>query len=311
MTYADHKTSIAPVPLVTGILLWAAATALMLEDCYRAGSWDAAHIAVPILTASTCVAGCLAHMRLVRFRVLSGLALAALALFGSALCVLNTLSRTATDRDRTIAVAMAQNRVLHDRQGELDRARVEMTRECKARGPRCREWESRVDALQRETAPMLALAVDPRSDAVARLAVLAGLDGERTKQIMKAVEPAALPIFLELGAIILLGISFPVRKPVVVIKPQTIAEQLSTIAPQTFTREQALQDLKTLREAGSGRYLAQRWGVDPSTASRWLQSFEVSGAIDRNRAGKAKAILIAPPVRKKVLTFKHQPRNRA
>ena len=126
MTSHEHKTTIAPVPLVTGILLWAAATALMLEDCYRAGTWDAAHISVPILTASTCVAGTLAHLRLARWRLLSGLGLAALALFGSGLCVFNTLARTATDRDRTIAVAMAANRVLHDRQGELDRARALM-----------------------------------------------------------------------------------------------------------------------------------------------------------------------------------------
>jgi hypothetical protein len=216
--------------------------------------------------------------------------LLALALLGSRLCVFNVLGRTAADRDRTQAMAMAQNRVLADRGAELDRARAEMTRECRQRAQRCREWEARVDALQRETAPMLAIAIDPRADAIGRLAVLVGLDGEQAKQIVRAIEPAMLPAFLEIGAIVLLGIAFPVRKAAMVTGAETIADPEPAIAPQPFTREQALRDLLAMREAGSGRVLAQRWQVDPATVSRWLQSFELAGHIKRERAGQSKAV---------------------
>jgi hypothetical protein len=301
MTSHEHKTTIAPVPLVTGILLWAAATALMLEDCYRAGTWDAQHLAVPILTASTCVAGALAHLRLARFRFLSGLGLAALALLGSTLCVLNTLGRTATDRDHRIAVAMAQNRVLHDRQGELDRARLEMTRECKARGPRCREWESRVDQLQRETAPMLAVAVDPRADAIGRLASLVGFEADKAKAIVRAVEPAALPIFLEVGAIILLGVSFGSREVATVTVSSTELTVAEERMAKVFTKADALADLQTLKASGSQQFLAHRWGVSEPTVSKWMSTWQATGTIDRNRQGKTVQVLaIAPPQRKRL-----------
>ena len=311
---ATRRHSIAFVPFTTGLALWLAGTALLMEDSWRAGHWDVQHLAVPILTAATCVAGCLAHMRLARLRLLSGLALAALALFGSGLCVLNTLSRTATDRDRTIAVAMAANRVLHDRQGELDRARVEMTRECKARGPRCREWEQRVDNLTRETAPMLALAVDPRADAVARLAMLAGLDGERTKQIVKAIEPAALPVFLELGAIVLLGISFPARKAATAKQPLPVADNTDETlkgCARVWSREEALQDMLRLKEVGAQRFLAARYGVDKSTISRWMSQWETEGHVQRTRDGQSKAVamLAAPARTRNTLVFRHKPRR--
>lgn len=290
----ERTTTIAPVPLLTGLALWLAATALMLEDAYRAGTWDAAHFAVPVLTASTVVAGTMAHHALARLRLLSGAALLALALLGSALCVLNTLSRTATDRDHKAAVAMAQNRVLHDRSVELDRARQEMSRECRQRAQRCREWEARVDALQSETKGMLAVSIDPRADAVARLAALVGFDAEHAKAIVRAIEPAALPIFLELGAIILLGVAFPTRKRATVIPLPTIAQQSSTTVSQVLTRAAALQDLKAMKEAGSGKLLAERWGVHPATASRWLSEWKATGIIERERAGKSVKAIAGP-----------------
>jgi hypothetical protein len=40
----------------------------MLEDSWRAGHYDVAHLAVPVLTGSTCVAGALAHVRIARLR---------------------------------------------------------------------------------------------------------------------------------------------------------------------------------------------------------------------------------------------------
>jgi transposase-like protein len=68
---------------------------------------------------------------------------------------------------------------------------------------------------------------------------------------------------------------------------------------QSLTRAQALADLKTLREAGSGKMLAERWGVHPATASRWLNEWRDEGAISRQRDGKAVRALIVGPVRQR------------
>jgi DNA-binding MarR family transcriptional regulator len=59
-----------------------------------------------------------------------------------------------------------------------------------------------------------------------------------------------------------------------------------------WTRDEALVDLRRLREAGSQRFLAARWGVDPTTVSRWLGEFERNGAIERSRDGKRKALVV-------------------
>ena len=281
MTTTTVHPRVLWLPAATGTSLWVAATALLLEDAYRSGHWDVQHLAAPILTGATCIAGTMAHHALARLRIVSGLALAVLALIGSGLCVLNTLGRTAADRNHKQAVAMAGNRVLHDRQVELDRAREEMTRECKVRAQRCREWEQRVDALQRETAGMLALAVDPRADAIGRLAALVGLDAEQAKEVVKAIEPAALPIFLELGAIVLLGVAFPVRR----------------LRPASECKREAIVDANVAKafRALNQRELAQAWGCHESTVSRKLRALESAGRLQRVREGKS--MLALPPPR--------------
>ena len=255
------------------------------------------HLAVPILTASTCVAGVLAHKAIAQWRVISGVALASLALLGSILCVLNTLGRTASDRDHKQAVALASNRVLHERHAELTGARNEMARECRTIGPRCEKWQARVDVLQRETSSMLAVSVDPRADAIARLATLVGLDGERAKAIVQAIEPAALPIFLELGAIILLGVAFPHgcnRKEAVTVAVAS-TQNLQPTVTVSWTQQDALRDFKDMKHAGAQHLLATRWGIDRSTVSRWLKEWQDAGLIERKRVGKEKSCLALKP----------------
>jgi hypothetical protein len=68
------------------------------------------HAVVPILTTSTATAGVLAHKAIGHFKLISGVALLALALLGSGLCVLNTLGRTAADRDASAASVQKANR---------------------------------------------------------------------------------------------------------------------------------------------------------------------------------------------------------
>ena len=236
------------------------------------------------------------------------------ALAGTVATLYSTLGRTADHRDVKVAEAMRENRTLALRNEDLETARATAKFECRSgAGAKCATATARVDALVASMATLRTVSTDPRGDAIADLLhLVASVDRAHTRKVVAAVDPIVL--ILEVGSILFFAAAFPRRKVAIVSKVETIAEPCTAIEPQSFTREQALQDLLTMREAGSGRVLAQRWHVDPSTASRWLQSFQAEGAIDRNRAGKSKAVLAIAgptPTRKKIATFRHQHRNQA
>jgi hypothetical protein len=149
------------------------------------------------------------------------------------------------------------------------------------------------DTLTREMSTLRAVAVDPRADAIQRLATLIGLEGERVRATVQAFDPLVLPLFLELGSILFFAAAFPRAETIAQpLQPaiETIAQPLQYCA-RVFTKEEAQQDLKRLRQAGSGRYLAARWGRDPATVSRWLAEWAEDGTIARERWGKSKRAL--------------------
>src|SRR5262249_43049383 len=161
-------------------------------------------------------------------------------------------------------------------------------------GPRCQQWQTRVDTLTREMSSLRAVAVDPRADAIQRLAIVVGLEGNEVRAIVQAFDPLVLPLFLELGSILFFAAAFPAANTIAQpLQPatETIAQQLQHCA-RVFTKEEARQDLKRLREAGSGRYLAARWGRDPATISRWLTDWVEDGTIARERQGKSKSLTV-------------------
>ena len=111
---------------------------------------------------------------------------------------------------------------------------------------------------------MSASPVDPKGDAVVRLATLVGAsDGERVRAIVAALDPVMLPLFLELGSILFFGAAFPHAKQG---KPsaKTRTASAKTGKASSYTRDEALADLLTLLASGAvtdGRLLARRWGV--------------------------------------------------
>jgi hypothetical protein len=284
-------TSLCVVPLVAGAALWIGATALLTEDAFRSGEVTVNHLLQPLLSAGTVAAAILCHHRLASWRLVSGSAFLVLAVLGSLATIYGTLSRTATARDSQLSVAMAENRTLSLKDEELVQAKAQAKRECATLGPRCQQWQSRVDQLTREMAYLRAVSVDPRGDALVRLAALLGFDSGTVRAIVQAIDPVVLPLFLELSSILFMGAAFPHRNR---SATETIAQPLQaatvTIAQslqRVWTKAEAHQDLKRLREAGSGRYLAARWGRDPATVSRWLAEWSEDGSIARERQGKA------------------------
>src|SRR5262245_12391693 len=111
-------------------------------------------------------------------------------------------------------------------------------------------------ALGRELGSLRIASIDPRADSIAKLATLLGFDGERTKAVVSAVDPWALPVWLELASIVFLSAAFQGRN----------REQLQTVAPNSqeiltvaFTRDAALRDFRSLKDAPAQRFLSERW----------------------------------------------------
>jgi hypothetical protein len=106
------------------------------------------HLLQPLLMLGTIVAGVLAHHRLASLK-LSGVAFLVLALLGSSAVIYATLARTATTRDAQQADAMASGRQLSEKAEALEAAKAGAAKECKTIGPRCSQWQARVDQLTR------------------------------------------------------------------------------------------------------------------------------------------------------------------
>jgi transposase-like protein len=318
MTYPDHKTRVAFTPAAIGVLLWASATALLLEDAWHAQRFDVATLSVPILTAATVAAACMAHTRFARFRLVGGLGFAALALLGSLVMATGTLGRLAETKDGKVADVNRTNRTYGFRIADLNAAKAEQARECRTIGDRCKAWNARVDSLTRELAGIVVKSADPKADAIARLASLSGFDADRTKEIVAATDPVLLPLFLELGSVLFFASAFPRRKVATVTAPVTVAEEVDRNSQETlkgcarvWSRDEALQDMLRLKEVGAQRFLAARYGVDKSTISRWMQQWETEGHVHRTRDGQSKAVamLAAPARTRKTLVFRHKARR--
>ena len=203
-----HSHSISPIPATIGVALLIGAIGLQIEDALRSGHWATTDYLSPAITVSVVVAGVLAHHRLARWRI-SGLAFLLLALLGSAVIVYSSLARTATQRDTAIATAMAENRTLTLREEELTTARALAKQECRVAGPRYQRMQSRADQLISQMAGLRAVATDPRSDALAKLAELLGGDAKRTRAIVSAIDPAVIPILCEVMCVLMLIAGIP------------------------------------------------------------------------------------------------------
>lgn len=276
----SNTRTITPVPLLIGTLLWGAATSLLLEDAIRLGHYDVSTMATPILTAATVAAACLSHIRLRQWKLICSAGFAALALLGSTVMVSGTLGRLAESKDGKEAEIQAVNRTYSVKDAELATARKERDKECRTMGPKCKDWQSRVDTLTAELSSLVVRSSDAKADAIGRIATLLGRDGKQAKAIMQALDPVLIPLFLELGSVIFFGCSFGHHH-----------------LPRASERksEASVAQVSVLNQ----RELAREWGVHESTVSRRLRALEVSGQVSRQRAGKSKIAQLPPPARKR------------
>ncbi len=189
---------------------------------------------------------------------------------------------------------------------------------------------ARIAALEADLAGMGGERVAfPRARAAADVvAVLFGVDRDRVEAIAATLEPVAFSLLLELCAIVAFGFvhAQPVQHSVrAVVQEAVEVERQSSAMPivaegsavalaaanddaacppvqllppaspsAPWTRDRAAEDVSRLVALGAlprQRELAARWGVTPGTVTRWLQSYERSGAITRRKDGRRKRVV--------------------
>jgi hypothetical protein len=200
------------MPAIVGTLLWGAATALLLEDAIHTGNYSVATMATPVLTAATVASACLAHLRFQAWRLIGASGFLVLALLGSTVMATGTLGRLAEAKDGKEATIQATNRTYGIKDTELTKAKAERDKECRSMGPKCKDWQTRVDVLTADLAKIVVRSTDPKADAVARLASLIGGNGPKVKEIVATLDPILIPMFLELGSVGFFAGAFGHRK---------------------------------------------------------------------------------------------------
>jgi hypothetical protein len=117
----------------------------------------------------------------------------------------------------------------------------------------------------------------------------AGIDKVRVRLIVAALDPLLLPIFLELGSVVFFAAAFPARATLATGRNN---ETTVTVATRSWSQYEALAQFRQMREVGAQQFLADQWGVDKSTVSRWLAAWETDGLIRRRRVGRCKSVAL-------------------
>jgi hypothetical protein len=312
----SHASNLdAPVAwgaLVIGLLFALAAAVLLVEDALHRGL-SVHHALQPVLVLGAAASGIYAHHSLADRRLGYFLAFLVVAALGSALVVYGTMGRQADARETRQSETRSGNDQHALIKAELTDAKAGRDVECKgkgANGPKCKDWQGRVDVLAAKLGKLKTASLDPRADALGDFASLIGFDRERTMAIVAAIDPVALPMWLELGTIVFSGFAFPpARKPrrwgrkseetvTLATESEESVRTLLASEPVAYTRSEALADFRTMRTSPSQKALASRWGVSEPTVSKWLAVWASDGLISRSdRLGRERAALALPAPR--------------
>jgi transposase-like protein len=68
---------------------------------------------------------------------------------------------------------------------------------------------------------------------------------------------------------------------------------------KAWSKHEALTDLRKLKEVGTQKFLAERYGVSEATVSKWLKDWQTNGEVARPRDGRKKQVLALPAPRRK------------
>jgi hypothetical protein len=303
-TYTLHS-----IPaIVGGTIAASGAVALLTRDAYQTGlTLD--HALMPVLVGLTILTGHLAVQAIKEWKPLSFAGFLALAILGSGITVYETMGRRAETRDAKVAQAAksvdqyAAIAADYRRASDLvSQAEAWVASECKSGvGAKCRGNQfvlsqrsahaaSLKAQLEQATAPA---PVDPKADRAAAVAGLLGFSADVTKKAVQTFEPFVLPLFLELGAIILFGFGVGHRR---VSSVSTVSEPKGLSFERPYTDEEIEELTRVLNGMGqplTNDEVAAALRISKSEASKRVQKAVDAGKVVKFRAGRFNQISLA------------------
>ena len=315
-------TFASPAAILAGAAATVLSIALLLRDVRDPWSVDAA--LPPVLVLVTIIAGHNVWRALRRGRLISATLLALLTVFGSSLVVWEQMGRRAEARDTKVASAednSVQRQRLQKKLTEAEEVlgthRASRDRECATgKGKQCdgkqytvATWEAAVTGYKAELTGLgTPKPVDPKAERLAALSNMIGFGAEdaKVRSLVAMFDPLAVPLFLELGAIILFGYGLspvPRRRSATMETVATVTHLSAEDSPETsppgggMTKIAAERDLITLlalkKPIESQDHLADRWRVGKGTVSKWMSEWEDRGIVTRSIEGRRKLIVAA------------------
>lgn len=214
-------TTIRSYPAIVGGTIAAGIAWATLTRDVGLADIDLDHFQAAALVGLTILAGHLANEAWKTRKVVAAAGLTAMAVLGSVLTVYNGMGNRAEARDVKVAAASLTD-------GERSRIEADLAKtvklvaeaeawtatECRSgEGPKCkgvtfvlRQRQASKAALEtqlRTVGP--APVAEPKAAQVGTIAGLLGYDGKAIRQMVSAIEPLAMPLFLEFLAIVLFG----------------------------------------------------------------------------------------------------------
>ena len=282
--------------------------ALLCSDGFATG-FTFKHAAMPALVGLTVLFAHEAWRAGKELKAVSFVAFLALATFGSVAIVSETMGRTAESRDAKVSEATKDVNAYAALLANLDRANKLaaeaeswVASECKTGlGPKCRgvtftrdQRQAFAEKLRKDAEAHKAPApIDSKADRVAAVAALFGFGEATVKKAVHMFEPFVLPLFLELGAIFLLGFGVRTRKVAVSVSNAVPVETPKALSFEREDGQYTDEEIEEIRKILTGlnktvcnSELAKLAGVDPSEMSKRWRKAEKAGIITAKRSGK-------------------------
>ena len=292
-----HNTTSRRLAIAAGFVSTIAALAILCADAVTSGHWTLQHALMPAIVGITVLSGHLVGTALRGFRIISAVGFATVFLIGTAVTVYTSVGRQGATADAAISSAEASNKELAEKTAEVEAARLrrdhadtmatkEMTgQKCL---DRCKAWKTRAEDIQARIDILDAgirriggqKPVAPNAERAAELLAMLGADRLKVRHAAILLEPFALSLLFEIGALVAFGYGFGGRRPPQRVEitpepgpvvtadttsPERRAVVVSFVAAQTARRGQppALSAIQAMHLARFGSKLPK------STASRW------------------------------------------
>lgn len=298
----------SPAAILGGVAAAGGAIALLVRDALSTG-WTVDLALMPLLVGLTILCGHHSGKAFWRGKVIAAVGLAFLAVFGSSLIVYETMGRRAEVRDAKVASATDSasqrqhlQKMLAEAEENVTRYRTRLSDECgSGKGKKCdgyaytvKTWEAAVTGYKAEISGLGApKPIDPKAERITAVVGMlgVGIAPEAIQRHVALLEPLTLPLFLELGSIVLFGYGLGRGRRREVTAPATTVKALTFEKPLTPDEIEELRRL--ILGAGkplSNQEVADALGISKGEASKRVSEGVARGILNKQRVGREVAI---------------------